>query len=275
MRRRILPASPSSRGVSISHFVDLEQMAKDIGMTASLLPCPNCHQPMAPQDLERHDHGEVRVDICFSCAGIWFDRLESTQLAPVAVIDLCRQIYAHRDDRRRPLIENMQCPRCRNALVRSFDLSKTGPFSYFRCGRDQGRFTPFFQFLREKQFVRSLTAIELQRIRSLVKQVNCSECGAPIDLEHDSQCKYCHAPIAFLDADAVEKAMHMWSEAENRRRAAPASAAIGDALMRMQLRQGDPVLLAGSQLNAGGQGLGLDLVALGIHAIGRLFQSST
>jgi len=252
---------------------------------ATALACPNCQQPMGPQDLERYDNGRVRVDICFTCAGIWFDRLESTQLAPVAVIDLCKQIYNHRDDRRRPLIETMQCPRCRDALIRSFDLSKTGRFSYFRCARDQGRFTPFFQFLREKQFIRSLTTLELQRLRSLVKQINCSECGAPIDLEHDTQCKYCHAPIAFLDADAVEKAMRMWSEAENRRAAAPDPAAIGDVLMRMQLRQdektpsaaslGNPILLGGSEFTASGPGLGLDLVALGIHAIGRLFEGSS
>ena len=37
--------------------------------------------------------------------------------------------------------------------------------------------------------------MELQRVRSQVRQITCSECGAPIDLEHDTQCKYCHAPI--------------------------------------------------------------------------------
>jgi len=101
----------------------------------STIPCPNCRQPMRTQDLERNDHGTVRVELCFTCAGIWFEA-------------------------------------------------------------------------------------ELQRVRSQVRQICCSQCGGPIDLEHSSECPYCHAPVSFLDPGAVEKALQMWSEAESRRRVA-------------------------------------------------------
>ena len=230
------------------------------------LLCPNCRQPMQVQSLEKHDKGTVQLDLCFACAGIWFDHLESVQLAPAAVIELFKEIYAHRDDAPRPQATQQACPRCRDTLVLSFDVSKTGRFSYFRCPRGDGRFTPFFQFLREKQFVRNLTEAELRRLRSQVRQIRCSECGAPIDLEHDTVCKYCRAPVSFLDAEAVEKAVRMWSAAADSRHLAPTTAALGAGL-------GDGLLLdRKTALNPGAAAEGLDLVALGIHAIGRLFE---
>ena len=64
------------------------------------------------------------------------------------------------------------------------DICKSGPLSYYRCPQDNGRLTPFFQFLREKQFLRVLTAAELASVR--VKQLQCSNCGAPIDLERST-----------------------------------------------------------------------------------------
>jgi hypothetical protein len=247
------------------------------------IPCPNCRQPMQTQALERHDHGAVWVELCFACAGIWFDHLASVQLSPAAVIELFKEIQAHLDAARRPVAAHLACPRCDDALALSFDLSKSGRFSYFRCLRGDGRFTPFFQFLREKQFVRSLTEGEIQRVRSQVRQIRCSECGAPIDLEHSSQCQYCHAPVSFLDPDAVEKAVRMWSDAQSRRQRIPTADALGNALQQIQLPHAGQHALPGgvhpgAHLLAGagahsvaGTALGLDLVAIGIHAIGRLF----
>jgi hypothetical protein len=160
-------------------------------------------------------------------------------------------------------------------------LSKSGKFSYYRCPKGDGRYTPFFQFLREKQFVRDLTAAEVQRVRSQVRQIRCSECGAPIDLEQSSQCKYCHAPVSFLDPDAVERAARMWSSADNRRHLGPTPEALGNALMAIQLPHSNQPSAAGvhslsNLLNGGaaygaGAGITLDLVALGVRAIGRLF----
>ncbi len=239
---------------------------------------------MQAQDLERHDEGSVRVDLCFVCAGIWFDRLASIELAPGAVIELFKEIYAHRDDARRPRASRLQCPRCDEDLVQSFDLSKGGRFSYFRCTVGDGRFTPFFQFMREKQFVRTLNPAELQRVRAQVRQITCSECGAPIDLEHSSECKYCHAPVSFLDPEAVQKAIELWSAAENRRHLAPTPKQVDDALLQLRLHHddrtvpgtgglGDRIFMSGIGTPGSGPQLGLDLVAAGMHAIGRLFKA--
>ncbi len=247
---------------------------------APIISCANCRQPMQFRDLERTDHGVVRVDLCFTCAGIWFDSGESIQLAPAAVIELFKEIHAHRDLPRQALGDHLGCPRCGDALALGFDLCKTGRFTYFRCLRGDGRFTPFMQFLREKQFICDLTVVEIQRVRSKVRQIRCSECGAPIDLEHYSQCEYCHSPVSFLDPEAVEKAMHMWSDAEGRRHLAPNMEAAATALMRLQLPHATPTplgnlgsqgLLSGQNLQSGAD-LALDLVSIGIQAVGRLFE---
>jgi hypothetical protein len=229
---------------------------------------------MQVQNFEQNYHGVVQVEICFACAGIWFDHLASVQLAPAAVIELFKEINSHQTAARQPMATNLHCPRCAETLAQGSDLSKSGRFSYFRCPRGDGRFTPFFQFLREKQFVRTLTPAELQRVRSQVRQIKCSECGAPVDLEHSTRCEYCHAAISFLDPEAVEKAMRVWSEADNRRHMSPTPQALGEALQRMQLSHGTQAssswetILTAQQFTGSG---GLDLVAFGVHAIARLF----
>jgi len=236
---------------------------------------------MQVQQLEQNYHGAVQVDLCFACGGLWFDRLGSVQLSPAAVMILFKEIQAHLKDARQPMARELDCPRCGEGLALGFDLSKAGKFSYFRCRKGDGRFTPFFQFLREKQFVRSLTAAEVERVRSQVRQIRCSECGAPIDLDQSTECPHCRAPVSFLDPEAVERAVRMWSEAENRRHGAPTPEALGDALGRMQLPKAswaqsppghaDGHLLSGTGAHMGIDAVALDLVAIGVQAIGRLF----
>ncbi|MGE5791146.1 MAG: hypothetical protein ACM36B_00545 [Bacteroidota bacterium] len=201
---------------------------------ATPVRCASCDQPMEPRALARHAGGDLQVDLCHPCHAIWFDRNESLQLAPGAVVALFQDIHRHRDDARRPLAERPQCPHCRSALALTRDLARTGRFSYYRCPQGHGRLTPFFEFLREKQFVRSLTPAELARVRAELKSVRCSGCGAPIDLQRESKCGFCRAPVAILDADAVEKAVRMWSEAEARRRGAPTPERVAEALLDLK-----------------------------------------
>ena len=195
--------------------------------------CPSCAQPMAKRALPNHDGGPVCLDLCYPCHAIWFDRNESVKLAPRGVIDLFREVHARHDEPRNPLPARLGCPRCRKPLALAHDLAKVGRFSYWRCPDEHGRLTPFFQFLREKQFVRALTPAELGRVRAELKVVRCSSCGAPIDLQRDTACGHCKAPLAILDADAVAKALREWSEAE-KRRPAPTRASIAQAVLDLR-----------------------------------------
>ena len=61
-------------------------------------------------------------------------------------------------------------------------MQRATRFSYLHCPNDHGRLTTFFDFLREKDFIRPLTAEQLQELRQNVQTVNCSNCGAPIDV---------------------------------------------------------------------------------------------
>lgn len=165
----------------------------------------------------RQSHGEVIIDACWDCHAFWFDQYESTSLAPRAVIELFRLINEHRNKPARQLADSMACPHCRARLVLTQDLQRTNRITYHRCPNGHGRLTTFFQFLREKQFVRSLSQLEIESLRASVKQVRCSGCGATVDLARDAACSYCRSPIAVLDAEAVEKALAALNEADRRR----------------------------------------------------------
>jgi hypothetical protein len=165
--------------------------------------------------LERQLVGTLTVDLCGGCQALWFDAFESVQLAPASTIELFRAIHAAGDDaERRPLPATMRCPRCNEALKLVHDLQRNTHFSYHRCPHGHGRFTPFFQFLREKNFVRPLGAGELARLKQAVRVVRCAGCGAPIDLATMTACAYCRAPIAILDPDAVAKTLAELSSAK-------------------------------------------------------------
>jgi hypothetical protein len=192
--------------------------------------CPSCAAPMFTQAFARKPAGTLDLDICFACHAIWFDQFESAQLTPGAVLDLFRLIHERRNDALRPIADVSHCPACRGKLALTYDIQRSNRISYYRCPEGHGRLTTFFQFLREKNFVRSLTAPEIERLKVTVAQVRCSSCGAPVDLARDAQCAYCHAPISILDADAVNKAIAELSGAERRPVTADPASAV-DALL--------------------------------------------
>jgi hypothetical protein len=170
--------------------------------------CPNCHVGMATQTGEGHGAlpQAVTVDLCAPCNLLWFDRSESIALTPQAVLGLFRTIGAA-GKARNALGANLACPRCRHALAYTHDLQRTTRFTYWRCPDGHGRLITFTQFLAEKNFIRAPSPAELARLRATVRQIACSQCGAPVDLARDSACRHCGAPIALIDPDGVAKAL--------------------------------------------------------------------
>jgi hypothetical protein len=84
-------------------------------------------------------------------------------------------------------------------LLLTHDLQRNMKFSYWRCDNEDGRFITFFDFLKEKNFIHPLSPQQVDQLRQNVQIVNCSNCGAAIDLAKDSVCSYCHSPISMLD----------------------------------------------------------------------------
>lgn len=216
-------------------------------------------------------HGEVLIDLCWDCHALWFDRLESAQLAPAAVIELFRLIHEHRDKPARPLADRMACPECATPLAFTHDLQRTNRINYYRCPQSHGRLTTFLQLLREKQFVRSLSSAEIERLRAAVKQVRCSGCGAPVDVAKDAACGFCRAPLSILDPDAVNDALARWQAAASGAGRGNAGEPNADAVLQALLasdreapkhtawRLGTTPVTSTREL--------VDLVAEGLHAL--------
>jgi uncharacterized protein YbaR (Trm112 family) len=175
-------------------------------MTHTLSACPSCRAPMHAHRFRRKLGAEVELDICLCCQGIWFDAYESLQLAPEGVIELFRLIREQPEGQRLPLAASLFCPRCNERLIHSQDRVKSGRFNYLRCG-EHGRFISFGQFMIEKGFVRQVSPAEIKQLKLHVTILRCNSCGAPVDIRTESACPHCRAPIAVLDADAVEKAL--------------------------------------------------------------------
>lgn len=172
---------------------------------------------MASESFARHMHGDIALDICWDCRAIWFDKLESAQLSPAAVIALFRRIHEHRDQLTQAYGDTMRCPRCNATLELTNDRLRNNRLRYHRCPNGHGRLTAFMQFLREKEFVRTLSPAEIDALKATVTQVRCSSCGAIIDVQKDAACGYCKAPLAILDANAVDKALATLSETDRKR----------------------------------------------------------
>lgn len=192
--------------------------------------CPSCRNKMSPLALPGKVRDDVELDLCFNCQGIWLDNFESQQIAPSGIIDLLKLIHQHRDDLQLQIADALNCPRCNERLARSMDIAKSGRFTYYRCGKNHGRFTVFGQFMIEKGFVRQLNPLEIRNLADRIGVVHCSCCGAPVNIRTDSACTHCHAPIAILDPDALKRALENYRQAEAKQTEAE-PAALAEAIM--------------------------------------------
>jgi hypothetical protein len=78
-------------------------------------------------------------------------------------------------------------------------MQRSTRFEYARCPAGHGRLTTFFNFLREKNFIKPMSAAEIARLRRSVASVHCSNCGASVDLAAGTACGHCGSPLSMLD----------------------------------------------------------------------------
>jgi hypothetical protein len=161
--------------------------------------CPNCGAAMTAATLDAHLGTSVMIDVCHPCQVFWFDARESLRLSPGAVLKLFRIIGEQALERHGNVVGNPVCPRCGTRLLETHDQQRNTRFRYRRCPRNHGRLITFFEFLREKDFIKPLSARQIEELRKNVQIVNCSNCGAPIDLAADSACAHCGSPLSMLD----------------------------------------------------------------------------
>lgn len=159
---------------------------------------------MEALSLEGHAGNPLEIDVCRACHAFWFDKHESLHLSPASTLQLFTLI-GDASGHRTPLATVVRCPRCRARLLPTNDIQRNTSFRYWRCDRGHGRFITFFDFLREKDFIRPLSSQQLDELRSNVQSVNCSNCGGPVDLAKGSTCAHCGTPLSILDSKQAEK----------------------------------------------------------------------
>jgi len=228
-----------------------------------MVNCPNCHESMQSRNVEGHGtRAPVEIDACLACSVFWFDKWESVRFTAKSVLELFRFI-AEAGASRRALATHFSCPRCASPLELTHDLQRDTHFTYWRCDRDGGQLITFTQFLRQKNFVRAPTAAELTRLRATIRQINCSQCGAPIDLAADTACRHCGAPVALIDPDSVAKALQELSGQSE----VPANANAETMRASLSAAQLDAILELARTRPVEERG---DLIATGMEAIGTL-----
>ena len=198
------------------------------------LACPGCRGEMTQRTFETNYAAPVTVELCLPCAAFWFDGMESLALAPGSVLDLFVLIHENKRSPT-PLGTALACLRCRAPLARTANMQRNTRFSYWRCPADHGHFITFLEFLREKNFVRPLSPLEIEDLKRNVRSVTCSSCGAPVDLTKDTACGYCRAPLSILDAKQVETVVASLKQEDTRRESARQGRV--DPLVAAQLMQ--------------------------------------
>src|SRR5437867_6223998 len=173
--------------------------------------CPGCAIEMSAMTLDGRMNTPVAIDLCTACQAFWFDKHESLRLSPGSTLKLMKLI-GESPGRGKP-VENLHCRRCAARLVLTHDLQRNTRFSYWRCPNDHGRFIRFFEFLKEKNFIRQLSPQQIDELRQNLQTVNCSNCGAPIDLTKTSGCLHCGSPISMLDMKQPQQMLAQLEEA--------------------------------------------------------------
>ena len=225
---------------------------------------------MQAETLDAQYGGQVEVDVCHHCNGLWFDGRESLQLAPGSTLKLFGAMYARREVARQPLAPDKRCPRCDGALGETYDMQRGTRFTYFRC-QAHGRYTTFFQFLREKNLVRAPTPRQLAELKAPVKQVLCSNCGSPILLAEGAACSHCQAPVSILAEESINQTLNELQAKEVKRTTVDPTLAARLVMNQLEVNRtmrqlDDPVKFTWSANNAS-SGLTGDLLEVGAQVL--------
>jgi hypothetical protein len=167
--------------------------------------CPGCGISMQRLTLQARLGKTLDVDICNRCHAFWFDPYESLQLAPASTLTLFKHISEAGEGGGTALPASLRCVVCKAALQHSYDWQRGTRFEYWRCEKEHGCFVRFGDFLKEKSFVQVMSPAQIAELRSQVRTIHCSTCGAAVDLAKESSCTHCGSPLVMLDREAMAR----------------------------------------------------------------------
>jgi hypothetical protein len=189
---------------------------------------------MEAPSFERMYGRRLTIDVCHHCQCLWFDDQEFLQMTPGATLQLVASVAEDRSLTRQPWASPPRCPRCSRALAETHDLQRNTRFSYYRCPDGHGRFITYYQFLRAKNFVRPLSDEEVRELRARIQQINCANCGAPVDVERNAVCGHCRSPLAIVDPDQVRKTIQELKTAAEEKTGVDATLPLSLAMERLR-----------------------------------------
>jgi hypothetical protein len=189
---------------------------------------------MDAPSFERMYGRRLTIDVCHHCQCLWFDDQEFLQMTPGATLQLVASVAEDRSMTRQPWASAPRCPRCSRALADTHDIQRNTRFTYYRCPEGHGRFITYYQFLRARNFVRPMSEEEVRELRARIQQINCANCGAPVDVDRNAVCGHCRSPLAIIDPDQVRKTIAELQEAASAKKGVDATLPVSLAMERLR-----------------------------------------
>ena len=189
---------------------------------------------MDAPSFERLYGRQLTIDVCHHCQCLWFDDREFLQMTPGATLQLVASVAEDKGLTRQPWAAAPRCPRCSRPLAETHDLQRSTRFTYYRCPAGDGRFITYYQFLRAKNFVRPLSEEEVRELRARIQQINCANCGGPVNVERNAVCGFCRTPLAIIDPDQVRKTIEHLKEAAEEKQGVDPTLPVSLAMERLR-----------------------------------------
>jgi hypothetical protein len=175
--------------------------------TQLMRECPQCSRTMAHLALQGHGAQPVVVDHCVSCRLVWFDAMESVQLAGLGWVRLLRELRCGtQGEPPAPRPQTLACPSCHAALKPVHNATRFGRFPALECPERHGYLHSHSGMLAERGLVRPLLGPERRALAEERRTLKCLNCGAACDGRGD-ECSYCTSPLLVIDLPRLATAL--------------------------------------------------------------------
>ena len=162
---------------------------------------------MQHRALAAHLGRTVQIDHCSACRLVWFDALESVNLAPLGWVALLRELQQGSGlalpNARHTVLA---CPHCASPFKTVHNRTRFGAFAALECPRGHGHLHTHTGVLAERGLARPLLPAERDALLRGRKPLACVNCGAPADGKA-SACGYCASPIVVIDLPRLMHAL--------------------------------------------------------------------
>ena len=189
--------------------------------------CPCCRRPMQLLALAGHYGRQVVIDLCGPCRLVWFDTLESVNLAQRGWLQLLQALQRAAATDAPWSGAPLGCPVCAATLQPVHNLSRFGRFAALECqAGGHGHLQSYALLLAERGLVRPMLPPERAALAASTApagtppagtmppgtapartaSTGCLNCGAPLDGRADA-CSHCASPLVVIDLPRLAAAL--------------------------------------------------------------------